>query len=313
MLGLNPMADLSKKLRGAFRQSRSVVVMLMACSLMLLSGCVKYDLEINFASQNHGEIIQHIQIGERLSSFSSETARLWLESIKRRTRDLGGKTQKISDEEIVVKIPFNNGVELADKINQFMNPVGQPASGAKKELNPELPPIAAAMTVTQNNWLFALRNRLIYDLDLRSLGVISTNGNLLISPGALLDLQFALRTPWGGKVIPADPQTPVTEADTKPSQAAEKMPEILDQGRTFLWTLQPGQMNHIEVIFWVPSPIGIGAGIIALFIGISMYVKNLLSPPQVSTEERSTDDPTSGAIASEPEQDLSNPSIGSVS
>lgn len=313
MLGLNPMADLSKKLRGAFRQSRSVVVMLMACSLMLLSGCVKYDLEINFASQNHGEIIQHIQIGERLSSFSSETARLWLESIKRRTRDLGGKTQKISDQEILVKIPFNNGVELADKINQFMNSVGQPASGGKKELNPELPPISAAMTVTQNNWLFALRNRLIYDLDLRSLGVISTNGNLLISPGALLDLQFALRTPWGGKVITADPQTAVAEADTKPSQAAEKMPEILDQGRTFLWTLQPGQMNHIEVIFWVPSPIGIGAGIIALFIGISMYVKNLLSPPQVSTEERSTDDPTSGAIASEPEQDLTNPSIGSVS
>jgi hypothetical protein len=313
MLGLNPMTDLSKKLRGAFRQSRSLVVMFMACSLMLLSGCVKYDLEINFASQNHGEIIQHIQIGERLSSFSSETARLWLDSIKRRTRDLGGKTQKISDQEIVVKIPFNNGVELADKINQFMNPVGQIASGAKKELNQELPPISAAMSVTQNNWLFALRNRLIYDLDLRSLGVISTNGNLLISPGALLDLKFALRTPWGGKVITGDPQSALTEADTKPSQAAQKMPEILDQGRTFLWTLQPGQMNHIEVIFWVPSPIGIGAGIIALFIGISMYVKNLLSPPQGPTEERSTEDPTSGAIASEPEQDLSNPSIGGVS
>lgn len=313
MLGLNAMADLNKKLRGAFRHSRSLVVMLMACSLMLLTGCVKYDLEINFASQNHGEIIQHIQIGERLSSFSSETARLWLESIKRRTRDLGGKTQKISDQEIVVNIPFNNGVELADKINQFMNPVGQPASGAKKELDPELPPISAAISVTQNNWLFALRNRLIYDLDLRSLGVISTNGNLLISPGALLDLQFALRTPWGGKVITGDPQSPVAEAETKPIQAAEKMPEILDQGRTFLWTLQPGQMNHIEVIFWVPSPIGIGAGIIALFIGISMYVKNLLSPPQGSTEERSTEDSTSGAIASEPEQDLSNPSIGGVS
>ncbi len=302
----NYLAELSKKMRKSFRHFRTLVVMLMAGSLMLLSGCVKYDLEINFASQNHGEIIQHIQIGERLSSFSSETARLWLESIKRRTRDLGGKTEKISQTEILVKIPFNNGAELADKINQFMNPGGENGSDSKKQLDPDQPPIASKMTVTQNNWLFALRNRLIYDLDLRSLGVISPNGNLLISPGALLDLQFALRTPWGGKVITADPQTAVAEPDTKPSQAAEKMPEILDQGRTFLWTLQPGQMNHIEVIFWVPSPIGIGAGIIALFIGVSMYVKNLLSPPQVSTEERSTDDPTSGAIASEPEQDLSN-------
>jgi hypothetical protein len=313
MLGLNPMTDLSKKLHGAFRQSRNLVVTLMACSLMLLTGCVKYDLEINFASQNHGEIIQHIQIGERLSSFSSETARLWLESIKRRTRDLGGKTHKISAQEILVNIPFNNGVELADKINQFMNPVGQPASGAKKELNPELSPISAAMSVTQNNWLFALRNRLIYDLDLRSLGVISTNGNLLISPGALLDLQFALRTPWGGKVITDDAVTPGSELEAKNGQNAPLMPEIIDQEKTFIWHLQPGQMNHIEVIFWVPSPIGIGAGIIALFIGISMYVKNLLSPPQGSTEERSTEDPTSGAIASKAEQDLSNPSIGKVS
>ncbi len=313
MLGLNPMTDLSKKLRAAFRQYRNLVVMLMACNLILLTGCVKYDLEINFASQNHGEIIQHIQIGERLSSFSSETARLWLENIKRRTRDLGGKTQKMSDQELVVKIPFNNGVELADKINQLMNPVAQRDSGAKKELNPEMPPLSAAMTVTQNNWLFALRNRLIYDVDLRWLGVISPNGNLLISPGALLDLQFALRTPWGGKVITGDPLSPVAEAETKPIPAAEKMPEILDQGRTFLWTLQPGQLNHIEVIFWVPSPIGIGAGMIALFIGISMYVKNLLSPPQRSTEERSTEDPTSGAIGSEPEQDLGNTSISRVS
>lgn len=313
MLGLNPMTDLSKKLRGSFRQSRSLVVMLMACSLMLLSGCVKYDLGINFASQTHGEIIQHIQIGERLSSFSSETARLWLESIKRRTRDLGGKTQKISDQEIVVKIQFNNGVELADKINQFMNPGGQPGSGAKKELDPDLPPISAAMTVTQNNWLFALRNRLIYDLDLRSLGVISTNGNLLISPGALLDLKFALQTPWGGEVITDAAVTPESELEAKISQNAPLIPEIIDQGKTFIWHLQPGQLNHIEVTFWVPSPIGIGAGMIALFIGISMYAKNLLSPPQGSTEERSTEDPNSGAIASKPEQDLSNPSIGRVS
>lgn len=297
MLGLNPMTDLGKKLRQSFRQSRSLIVLLMACSLILLTGCVKYDVEINFDSQTHGEIIQHIKIGERLSSFSSEAARLWLDSIKRRARDLDGKTQKISAQEIVVTIPFNNGPELAEKMNQFMNPFGPNESDAKKQSEPELPPTYSQMTVSQNNWLFALRNRLVYDLDLRSLGVISPEGNLLVSPGALLDLKFALRTPWGGQVITDDEMILESESTTKPSQSSPAIPEITDQGKTFIWTLQPGQLNHIEVIFWVPSPIGIGAGIIALFIGISIYVKNLLSPPEAP--EKTT--PVATVNPSEPE------------
>lgn len=297
MLGLNPMTDLGKKLHQSFSQSRSLIVLLMACSLILLTGCVKYDVEINFDSQTHGEIIQHIKIGERLSLFSSETARLWLDSIKRRARDLDGKTQKISQQEIVVTIPFNNGLELAEKMNQFMNSFGQSQSDAKKQSEPELPLTYSQMTVSQNNWLFALRNRLVYDLDLRSLGVISTDGNLLVSPGALLDLKFALRTPWGGQVITDDGMIPESESATKPSQSSPAIPEITDQGKTFIWTLQPGQMNHIEVIFWVPSPIGIGAGIIALFIGISIYVKNLLSPPEAP--EKTT--PVATVNPSEPE------------
>lgn len=306
LFGLGQMRNLGKKLHRTVRQCRVLVVMVMACGLMLLSGCVQYDLAVNFDSQTHGEIVQHIQIGERLTAFSNETARSWLESIKRRTRQLQGKTKQISDQEIVVTIPFNNGAELADKMNQFMNPVGEKSSQSTKNSDLGLPEISSQMSVTQNNWLFVLRNRLIYDLDLRSLGVISTNGNLLISPGALLDLKFALRTPWGAKIISDDSLTPVgdpeTEISSTPDMTPEMTPEIRDQGRTLVWTLQPGELNHIEVIFWVPSPIGIGAAIVALFIGISMYVKNLLSPParpeSVSpVPEVSTPEPEATAVS----------------
>jgi len=272
------MKNLWKKFSHGLRQWRMWGVILSASGLLLLSGCVKYDLEINFASQTHGEIVQHIQIGERLTAFSNETAKLWLESIKRRARQLQGKTKQVSDQEVVVTIPFNNGSELADKINQFMNPVEQKPLKSKQESDLGMPEISSQMTVTQNNWLLVLRNRLVYDLDLRSLGVISADGNLLISPGALLDLKFALRTPWGAKIIADDSPGSIDQSATEINPTPAMTPEIRDRGRTLVWSLQPGQVNHIEVIFWVPSPIGIGAAILAVFIGLSMYVKNLWSP-----------------------------------
>ena len=279
LLGLGQMRNLGKKFNRTVRQFRVCVVMLMACGLMLLSGCIQYDLEVKFDSQTQGKIVQRIQIGERLKAFSNETARLWLESIQHRSRELQGNTQQISDEEILVTIPFNNGAELADKMNQFMNPVEQKSSGFMKESGLGLPEVSSHMSLTQKNRFFLLRNQLSYDLDFRSLGVISTNGNLLISPGALLDLKFALRTPWGATMISGEPVPPVADPETEISSTPDSTtPEIRDRGRTLVWTLQPGELNHIEVVFWVPSPIGIGAGIIALFIAISMFVKYLLSP-----------------------------------
>lgn len=292
------MRNLGKKFNRTMRQFRVCAVMLMACGLMVLTGCIQYDLEVKFDSQTHGKIVQRIQIGERLKAFSNETAGLWLESIKRRSRELQGNTKQISDEEIVVTIPFNNGAELADKMNQFMNPGEQQSSRFMKESGLGLPEISSHMSLTQKNRFFVLRNELTYDLDFRSLGVISTNGNLLISPGALLDLKFALRTPWGATMISGEPVPPVADPDTEISSTPESTPEIRDQGRTLVWTLQPGELNHIEVVFWVPSPIGIGAGIIALFIGISICVKKLLSPLDDRPESSS---PILEVAAQEPE------------
>jgi hypothetical protein len=318
LLSFSHLRDCGKKLSDSVKQWRIWGVMLTATGLLLLTGCVQYDLEVNFNSQTHGEIIQHIKIGERLTAFSNETARLWLESIKSRTRDLQGKTKKISEQELLVTIPFNNGNELADKINQFMNP-GEPKSRkTKTQSELGLPEISSQMTVNQNNFIFVLRNRLTYDLDLRSLGVISADGNLLISPGALLNLEFALRTPWGAKIITDDSPDTITDLETEgfgdqtPTEFGDQTPtlnpvpvmtpESRDRGRTLVWTLEPGQLNHIEVMFWVPSPIGIGAAIIAVFIGLSMYVKNLLTPlspsvTEVAATEPETTKPTTEATA----------------
>ena len=103
-----------------------------------------------------------------------------------------------------------------------------------------------------------LRNHLTYDLDLQGVGALTNLNSGLIEGGGLLDLEFSLITPWGIKPLPA-------------SQAPYK------QGRVQVWKLKPGQLNHIDVIFWVPSPIGIGAGLSLLLVITGRYLKYGLS------------------------------------
>ena len=160
---------------------RSQVFGLILLSSLLLSGCVQYQVGVNFDNPNHGEIVQHIKLGERLVSFSGESASAWLSSIERRARQLQGKAKRLSNEEITVTIPFNNGAELEEKFNTFFNPTGKKNSDVTIE-GSDLPQIDSHLSLNQNNLLLLVRNRLSYDLDLRSLELISTNSNLQITP-----------------------------------------------------------------------------------------------------------------------------------
>ncbi|MCT7954683.1 DUF3153 domain-containing protein [Laspinema palackyanum] len=248
-------------IQGSMRRSRVWIVLLLVP--LLLTGCVEYDVGINFESQTHGEIVQHIQLGERLKAFSSATAEAWLDSIERRTRQLHGQVKRSSDREITVKIPFNNGAELVEKFNQFFNSEERNQAELANSPEAQIPDISSQMAVRQRNFLLAIYNHLNYELDLRSLGVISSNGTVIVSPGVLLDLEFTLNTPWGATAV-------VSEDGL--------MPESRKDGRQLVWTLQPGQLNHLETRFWVPSPIGIGAFIIVVFVTVSIFLKDKLLP-----------------------------------
>jgi len=244
------------------RTPRLVWIMLLASSL-LLSGCVQYDVLVNFDNPNHGEIVQHIKLGERLTSFSGEPVQEWLNSIEARARQLQGKTKR-SNQEITVTIPFNNGAELEAKFNEFFNPTGNKKSQSVTTTATELPTIDSQLSLTQNNLLLLLRNRLSYDLDLRSLSLISTNAKVSVSPTEILELEFRLNTPWGARSI------------EKAENAIH--PESGKKGRQLVWTLKPGQLNHLEAVFWLPSPIGIGAIVIALFVAAGIYLRYKFMP-----------------------------------
>lgn len=267
---------LPKSLRVLIHQRLAVIVVVMA---MLLSGCVEYDVGVNFDNSNRGEFVQHIRLGEKLTSFSGDSVYEWLNSIERRTRQMEGKTRRISKEELIATVPFNSGNELQTKFNQFFQP-DSAVKAEKSESDEDLPKIESNLLILQNNFILLIRNRLIYDLDLRSLALISNNGNTLANTGAILDLDFSLKTPWGGKNLL------ISDNAIAPQK----------NGKQLVWHLNPGELNHVEVIFWLPNSLGIGSLLIILFIGAGYYLRyNYLRNPHI----QDTLTPTTTAVISE--------------
>ncbi|GAB4537884.1 MAG: hypothetical protein Tsb0014_27060 [Pleurocapsa sp.] len=224
---------------------------------MLLTGCVRYDVGVNFKTPNQGTIVQYIKIGEQLTSLSQSEAKKWLSSIEERAKALHGKIQRVNAQEVVVTIPFGNGKELTEKFNQFFHTdtTANPAVVSDK-LN--LVQLDSQISLQQNNFVFFERNNLDLTIDLRALGVLSNQGKIVVSPGSLIDLEFQLKTPLIARNI---------------SGENNLEPNITIPEKGLVWQLQPGQINHIEAIFWLPSPLGIGAFAIILLMLAGYFLK----------------------------------------
>lgn len=224
-------------------------------TIVLLSGCVKADANIRFESPNRGEIIQHIQIGERLKTLSGDTVQQWVRTIERQAVALGGQVQHPSKQDLTVKIPFNNSDDLQEKFNQFFAGIFVPEASAEANL---LPTIQSSLTIAHSNLLLLERHHLQYNVDLRSLGLLSANGDILVSPASLITLEFKLETPWGARSV------------VKPENI---QPRSRRGSHELIWTLVPGENNLIETVFWMPNPIGIGAIVILLLVFVGKFLK----------------------------------------
>ena len=110
---------------------------------------------------------------------------------------------------------------------------------------PGLSAIPLSLEVSQRNWLLASRIHLIYDLDLQSLSPWLTTAEDRGDP-----LTWRLQVPWGGVAL-------------QPGS----LPATVIGPKELLWSLQPGQFHHIDVVFWLPNPIGLGTlGIVLLVL-----------------------------------------------
>ena len=226
------------------------------CLVVLLTGCVRYDVGVNFNTPQSGTIVQHIKIGEQLTSFSPSDAKKWLNSVEERSRKLKGNVKKLNPQEIIVTIPFHNGKELAEKFNQFFH-TDLPDVSVIPKGEIDLVKLDSRISLQQSNLFFVERNNLDLTIDLRALGVLSNQGKIIVSPDSLIDLEFQLNTPWIARSVSNE----------------ENLEPTANVANGLVWQLQPGQINHIEAVFWLPSPLGMGAAAIILLMVTGFFLK----------------------------------------
>ncbi len=97
-------------------------LLLLFSLIICLTGCVNYDVGINFPQANQGTITQQIKLSEQLSNVSEKEGHAWLKSLEKKASTLQGKSEYLSSDEILLTIPFSNGQELVNKFNQFFLP-----------------------------------------------------------------------------------------------------------------------------------------------------------------------------------------------
>ncbi len=234
-----------------------------------LSGCIKYETGINFYSLNDGEIIERIQLGKQLNTFSQTAVSTWLASIEQRTKQAQGRLERISDRELTVTIPFHNTRELVTKIDRYFNPEPT-ADRPQSQLNSQL-------HIDQNNFLLVVRNHLKYDIDLRAIAVPASTDRTTNA----VDLNFSLQSSWGVKSI--SPATEINSSDLTNLVSEVAVTPIFVQHQTdrrISWQLQPGKLNHIEAFFWLPNPLGIGTILIIIITIGGYYLKYRQLPLQ---------------------------------
>jgi Protein of unknown function (DUF3153) len=211
-------------------------------AVLFLSGCVHSDVGVSFSDANHGKIVHHIRLQAQASTLSESIAITGIESLSQRAKALGGRMRHPEAREWVITIPFNNAKDLETKFNRLY----QATSSTQQPL-----PTSQLQIQTLNRLIWQ-RQRLQYDLDLRSLRATLQN-----NVSESLDLEFKLKTPWGAQVPNISMSAPMRRNGWQ------------------TWQLKPGMMNHIEAVFLVPSPLGIGFVVICLVVIGGFLVKVL--------------------------------------
>jgi Protein of unknown function (DUF3153) len=227
-----------------------------------LSGCVKYDTGINFHGFNDGEIVQHIQLDDRLNSFNPQAVTTWLNSIEARTRQVQGRLTRLSDREFEIAIPFASTQELVTKTNRFFNPNPTANNGTASKFQ-------ARLQVEQSNWLAIVKNHLIFDVDLRAISTTNPDAKVAIAANNFVDLKFRIQSPWGIQ---------------KTNLSTGSNPIETTEGNQTTWQLQPGQIERIDAVFWLPNPLGIGAIFIMIISMLGYYLKYRQLPWQLTSK-----------------------------
>ena len=226
------------------RWIKGCLQIVLVLGVVLLTGCLQYDLDIQFDSQTHGQWVQQLRWrGSGISA--SSTLEPWLHVLTQRTQAVQGKLRVVADNTLEITVPFNNGKEFETRFNQFFSPL----EDAPPMTLPGGEPIQAELSIRQGNWLLAIDNHISLRIDLTAVPDLTDTALPLLQVAQLLEGRVTVTTPWG------------VRSPTQRGASPEK------------WPLVAGEVNQIEADFWVPSPIGIGALVIVVLVALGYSLK----------------------------------------
>ncbi|PSN11237.1 hypothetical protein C7271_24880 [filamentous cyanobacterium CCP5] len=201
------------------------------------TGCLRYDLGLQFDHADHGQLVQQIRVSPRAAALAAPALEGWLDNLSVRVRHLGGQVRHQGETTTLI-LPFEDSAELNNDFQQIFSAVEIPGLGR----------VRSHFSLAQTNRLLAVHNHLVYDLNLADLP------DQADAPAQFsndwLEVFFRLQVPWGFQVAPDSMQP---EGDR--------------------WQLRPGQRYHLDVSFWLPSWIGLGSIAIALFVLLGYFLK----------------------------------------
>lgn len=176
---LRPIQSVLRSLFGRSIVRMTAIIGLVGCCA-LLTGCVDYDLNVQFEGPNAGQLTHRI----RLENETNPTAQAFLQQVRQQTARVQGSFRSISPKESLVTIPFHTATELEQSFNRFFQPDRGNISAS------DLPTLVSKVTIDQGNWLLFEHDRLTFDVDLRSFGLQGTQS--FADPSALFNLTMAV-------------------------------------------------------------------------------------------------------------------------
>ncbi len=225
-----------------------VVIVMLLLLTNLLAGCVQVRSELTFVGP--GRVRVSHQLGSTTGQPSPWQQRLVADLKARGYRAAAGDTPQRQRLEGAV-LPAEEGLAA------LSHDVAEAAALAGIALP------APDLVLRERNWLVGVQQSLTLDVDLGPLSGLE---------GA--DLSLALRPLNRRAVQLARPLAVRTEAGSRADR------------HTQIWPLQAGVRNQLQLRSWRWSPLGLGAGLIALLLGLVLGLQRLrlalgFGPPQL--------------------------------
>ncbi|MEO0801891.1 MAG: DUF3153 domain-containing protein [Cyanobacteria bacterium J06642_2] len=254
------------------RRSRWGKVAAIALTALATTGCVRYELGLQFNWMGGGEITQDLSWDSMLAGLANElevgvTDQLIAE-VERRAEKVEGSLARISDSHVRVTIPFDRYSELEEKVDAFINEPWVVLPDAQSQLLPQAPvQLASNAAAAEVNTVFSnegtphdsipsgreiaqatvapsseleidrqsfiLMDRYILTYDLDLRGVA------VDVPGGLFSLSIDRLLDLTFSL-----QTPLRPST---SNATSQV------GNRLTWDLETGRVNRLEAVFWLPS------------------------------------------------------------